>query len=162
MRIAIVSDIHDHISRLATALERVRDADVLICCGDLCSPFIMRQLGEGCTAPIHIVFGNNDGDLFRLTATAARFSQITIHGAFADLDLNELRVAVTHYPEIAMPLLESGRYGLVCCGHNHQYSVVRRGAVTLVNPGEVMGELYGAATCAVYDSATGDVTRYDL
>ena len=162
MRIAIVSDIHDHISRLATALERVRGTDTLICCGDLCSPFIMRQLGEGFSGPIHIVFGNNDGDLFRLTVAAANFSQITLHGAFADLDLNGLRVAVTHYPEIAMPLLESGRYGLICCGHNHQYSVVQRGAVTLVNPGEVMGELYGAATCAVYDSDTGEVTRHDL
>jgi hypothetical protein len=25
-----------------------------------------------------------------------------------------------------------------------------------------MGELYGAATCAVYDSDTGEVTRHDL
>lgn len=162
MRLAILSDIHDHIARLATALDRVRGTDVLICCGDLCSPFIMRQLGEGFAGPIHVVFGNNDGDLFRLTATAARFAHVTIHGAFAELELNGLKVAVTHYPEVAEPLLDSGRYGLVCCGHNHQYGVIRRGAVTLVNPGEVMGELYGAATCAVYDATTGDVTRHDL
>lgn len=162
MRIAVVSDIHDHIGRLAQALEQVRGAAALICCGDLCSPFIMRQLGEGFNGPIHIVFGNNDGDLYRLTATAAHFKPIAIHGAFADLTLNGLRVAVTHYPEVAEPLLDSGRYGLVCCGHNHRYGVIRRGAVTLVNPGEVMGELYGVATCAEYDMATGSVIRHEL
>jgi len=35
MRIAILSDIHDNVWKLAAALEAVRHADVLLCCGDL-------------------------------------------------------------------------------------------------------------------------------
>jgi len=58
MRIAVLSDIHDNVWKLAAALEAVRDADALICCGDLCSPFIVHQLGRGFAGPIHVVFGN--------------------------------------------------------------------------------------------------------
>jgi uncharacterized protein len=162
MQIAILSDIHDHIAKLASALDQVRGADALICCGDLCSPFIARQLGEGFAGPIHIVFGNNDGDLFRIGAMASRFPQITLHGELARLELGGRRIAVNHYPEIASSIADSRAFDLVCYGHNHLYAVERRGDALLVNPGEVMGELTGAATCAVYDSAAHAVTRHDI
>ena len=62
MRIAILSDIHDNVWKLAAALKAAREADALICCGDLCSPFVVHQLGRAFSGPIHIVFGNNDGE----------------------------------------------------------------------------------------------------
>ena len=52
MRIAVLSDIHDNVWKLAAALDAVGDADALICCGDLCSPFIVHQLGRG-FSPAH-------------------------------------------------------------------------------------------------------------
>ena len=78
MQLAIISDIHDRRDHLAVILSQVTDADALICCGDLCSPFTVVQLGEGFTKPIHVVFGNNDGDLFRITQQASRFSHMTL------------------------------------------------------------------------------------
>ena len=60
MKIAIISDIHDHRVMLKKALSQLQDTEAMICCGDLCSPFIMKQLGEEYHHPIHIVFGNND------------------------------------------------------------------------------------------------------
>ena len=47
MRVAILSDIHDNVWSLSAALGAVSEADALICCGDLCSPFIIHQLGRG-------------------------------------------------------------------------------------------------------------------
>lgn len=43
MRIAVLSDIHDNVWNLAAALDAGAETDALICCGDLCSPFIVHQ-----------------------------------------------------------------------------------------------------------------------
>ncbi len=162
MRIAIISDIHDALPNLAAALTRLADTEALICCGDLCSPFVVARLGQGFTRPIHIVFGNNDGDLFRITQQASRFPHVTLHGELAELSLGGKRLAVNHYPEIARGLAASGRYDVVCFGHNHTYEVTREGTTWLVNPGEVFGGLSGHATCATYDSGRDQVNRHDL
>ena len=77
MKIAIISDIHDHRKKLEKALVQIQEADKLICCGDLCSPFIIRDLGSGFSGTIHIVFGNNDGDLFRISKTDTQYMEIS-------------------------------------------------------------------------------------
>jgi len=46
MQLAILSDTHDNIWKLDTALILMADADVLIHCGDLCAPFVVKRLGE--------------------------------------------------------------------------------------------------------------------
>ena len=162
MRIAILSDIHDHREHLGAALVGAADADALVCCGDLCSPFIVVQLGEGFAGPIHIVFGNNDGDLFRITQQASRFDQMTLHGEFAELTYDGKRIALNHFPELARALAASDRYDLVCHGHDHRHAIATDGRTLLVNPGEVYGGLTGAATYVIYDTASGTAERRDL
>jgi putative phosphoesterase len=150
MKIAILSDIHDNIWRLETLLEGLQ-AEVLIFCGDFCAPFTLAQIAEGFSGPIHVVFGNNDGDQFLLSRVAGKFPQVTLHGQFAQLEFDGRRIAVTHYPEIGQALAAGGLYDLVCHGHSHE-RVVERVAQTLrVNPGEVMGR-FGLSTYALYDT----------
>src|SRR5579883_2882184 len=89
MKIAILSDIHDNVWKLEAALKQMQEAELLICCGDLCSPFIVGLLADGFPQrPLHIVFGNNDADLFRITQNANRYpNRVALHGAFAELTL---------------------------------------------------------------------------
>lgn len=156
MRIAVLSDIHDNIWKLARLLEQVQgEADVLIFCGDFCAPFTLRQIAEGFTGPIHVVFGNNDGDPLLLSQVASTFRHVTLHGPFAEVDLDGRRVAVTHYPQIGKALLKSGLYDLVCYGHSHGAEVVREGRTVGINPGEVMGR-FGRSTYGLYDTASGE------
>jgi len=162
MRVAIISDIHDALQNLTAALAQLANANVLICCGDLCSPFVIDYLARGFTGPIHIVFGNNDGDLFRITQQANKSTNITLHGHIAELSVGSKRFAVNHYPEIARGLALSDRYDVVCFGHNHTYEATREGTTLLINPGEIFGGLSGCATCATYDSELDQVTRHDL
>ncbi|MDQ4074952.1 MAG: metallophosphatase family protein [Chloroflexota bacterium] len=138
MRIGILSDIHDHVWNLQAALHWMNGAqgeqgvEALICCGDLCSPFIVGLLAEGLPErPIHIVFGNNDGDLFRISANAAKHEQVHLHGELFEAELDGKRVAANHYPTIALPLAHSAHYDVVCFGHNHQYEITRRGPTLL-------------------------------
>ena len=96
MRIAILSDIHDNLWNLAAAISSVQAADALICCGDPCSPFVIDELAKF-PGEIHIVFGNNDADLYRITAKAVRLPRIGVHGELFQDVFDQKRFAVNHF-----------------------------------------------------------------
>ena len=154
MKIAILSDTHDNIWKLDSALRRVSNADVIIHCGDLCSPFVIKHLGDAAhSRPVHIVWGNNDGDGRLLCQVATQFSGIRLHGQLAELEIDGVRIGVKHYPEIARPLAASGFYDLVCYGHDHTAHESMVGNCILLNPGELLG-LMGKTTFALFDTQT--------
>lgn len=162
MKIAILSDTHDNIWKLEEAMPHLQAAEVVIHCGDLCSPFIVKQLGEGLgDIPVHVVWGNNDGDKRLLSVLADKAGNITIHGDFAELELGGRKIAVTHYPEIGRGLAQGAGYDLVCYGHDHTAYEEKIGETVLLNPGEVMG-LNGPRSLAHYDTETGEVTRIEI
>ena len=152
MRIGIISDTHDNIWRLEEALARLQDTEVVLHCGDLVSPFMIHRMGKGLgERPVHVVWGNNDGDKRAVTQAASQYPNITLHGDFAELTLDNWRIAINHYPEIGRALAKSGQYDLVCYGHDHTAHQEEIGSTLLLNPGEVMG-LNGRATLAIYDT----------
>lgn len=153
MRIAVLSDIHDNIWTLEKLLASL-EADALIFCGDFCAPFTLAQIAEGFGGPVHVVFGNNDGDRLHLAKVARRYKHVNIHGDLAEMEMGGRSVAVTHYPEIGRALARGGTYDLVCFGHSHEQVVEQAGRTLLLNPGEVMGRL-GPSTYALYDTETG-------
>jgi uncharacterized protein len=144
MKIVVLSDIHDNIWNLKIALENMPQTDAMICCGDLCSPFIIGLLAKSYSKDIYVVFGNNDGDLYRITQNASKFAHVKLCGEMLDMVLDNQKIAVNHYPEIARPLALSGQYDLVCYGHNHIHQIETIGNTLLINPGTMMG--YNPAT----------------
>jgi hypothetical protein len=162
MQIAVMSDTHDNIWRLEEALPHLAQADAVLHCGDLCAPFVVKHIGDATgEIPVHIVWGNNDGDPFTITKVAQGYEAIRLHGALAELELGRVRVAVNHYPEIARGLARSGLYDLVCYGHDHTAHEARVGECLLLNPGEVMG-MNGRSTLALVDDGTLEVTWIEL
>ncbi|MBI1882121.1 MAG: metallophosphoesterase family protein, partial [Chloroflexi bacterium] len=140
MKVGILSDIHDNIWKLAPALTGLQETEALICCGDLCSPFIIGLLAEGFQdRPIHIVFGNNDADLFRITNNAKKYAHVHLHGEFFQGELGGKKFAVNHFDNIARPIAASGQYDVVCYGHNHIYKIGPVGSTLTINPGAIMG-----------------------
>lgn len=154
MKLAILSDSHDNVWALKSAMPRLAAADVALHCGDLCSPFMLKELGQGMRdKPVHVVWGNNEGDILLMTRIVAQFPNLTLHGALAELEFEGVRLALNHYPDIARGLAASGQYELVCFGHSHIASLVKVGECQLLNPGEMMG-LMGPRTFALFDTAT--------
>jgi putative phosphoesterase len=152
-KIAILSDTHDNIANLEKALEQVRasHADALFHCGDLCAPFMLSRMAQGFAGPIHVVFGNNDGDGRLLQTLAAKHPQVTLHGIYAEVVIGRCQAALIHYPEPARRIAQSGQLDLVCYGHNHQRHHEVIGKCHLVNPGELLG-MYGVVTWGLYDA----------
>jgi uncharacterized protein len=178
MRVAIFSDIHDHIWPLKAALnflaEEDEEVEALICCGDLCSPFVMARLGKDFAGEIHLVFGNNDADTFRITQLAHQYGErVKLYGELAKFELGGLKFAVNHYPSIARELGAAGNFDVVCFGHNHQREINRfstRGhEVIMINPGPLMGckfeegePVIVPSTFSILDIEEDDVETYEV
>ncbi|MHB1357759.1 MAG: YfcE family phosphodiesterase, partial [Anaerolineae bacterium] len=161
MRIAIISDIHDNIWSLAKVLPRIADCDMLLCLGDFCAPFTLSAVAAGFKGQVQVVWGNNDGDKLLLTRNADKAGNVTLHGHYAKLELDNRLLFMNHYPEIAQPLAASGQFDLVCYGHDHHRVAELQGRTWLVNPGEVMGR-FGVVSYAVYDTTSNQAQLYEL
>jgi len=155
MKIGLCSDIHDHIEHLKKifTIFESEGIEIVICCGDLCSPIPVREMGNF-AGTIHCVFGNSDGDRFTMTKVVESSSpNVVLHGEYGELDLDGTRIAFTHYPFYAKALARTGDYQAVFSGHTHVRHIEHIGTCIWVNPGEVMG-WKGEATCAIYDTVS--------
>jgi len=152
MIIAIISDTHDNIWKLDQALSQAESADILIHCGDLCSPFVVKQIGKWSKGkPVHIVWGNNDGDKEMLASVAAEFENLNLCGEYVRMEVDGVKIFANHYPGIAESVADSGDYDLVCYGHDHTRALREVGKTQLLNPGEIMG-LNGKSSLAFFDT----------
>jgi len=187
MKLLVLSDIHDHVNNLEAVLVSApaRACGALLCCGDLCSPFVIDILDRGFDGPVHVVFGNNDGDQFLITAKADRIDRARekqglpprfhLHGQhmlFPNGSAGSLSgIAACHYPGPSVHLARSGDFRAVFCGHSHLVGSGKEGSCLLVNPGAVMGWAPGGGkvpvSFAVYDSdpaaeAPGRISFYQV
>ena len=127
---------------------------MLLHCGDLVAPFVMAQLAQNFSGPIHVVLGNNDGDGRLLQTIASQYGHVTLHDVYAEIDFGGRQIALIHYPEPARRIAESSALDLVCYGHDHQKHAEQVGRCWLVNPGEIMGRV-SQPTWGLYDCDSG-------
>lgn len=158
MRIAVLSDIHDNIWNLEKALDRLEGVEVLLCCGDLCAPFSLKQLQDSFSGPVHTVLGNNDGDPLLLAQIASQREGVYLHQPLVELELDGRKIAVAHYPQIGQALASSRQYDAVFSGHTHRPQTQQLGGALWANPGEVMGR-FGEPSFGIYNTETG---RFEL
>ena len=148
----MISDTHDNIWKLEKMLEGLSGVDALIHCGDLCSPFMIKKISEYVkNIPVHIVYGNNDGDKLALLEAGVIESNFNYHDDFASLKMGGLAIGVTHYRKIAVELSINETYDLILFGHTHEKEEKQMRKSLLVNPGEVMG-LNGNSTYAIIET----------
>lgn len=146
MKICIVSDSHDHRVPLAAAVADAKTlgAEAVLHCGDLVAPSTLHAI-VNIGLPIHLIHGNNSGDLFNLSRfAAANEGRVIYHGQDAVLKLAQRRIFMVHYPHYAKAMALTGDYDLVCNGHEHRAVIERirniRGGETLrIDPGTVAG-----------------------
>ncbi|MGD8308479.1 MAG: metallophosphoesterase family protein, partial [Chromatiales bacterium] len=158
MLIAILSDSHDHTPLLdaAAAEAASRGAEAIIHCGDVVAPSTLECLDRH-GLPVHVIHGNNTGDLYTLGRLAARpGGQLHYHGMDAGLELGGRSIFVVHYPHYARAMATTGEWDLVCCGHSHHARIeavqnVRGGTTPVINPGTVGGVGGAPATYVMGD-----------
>jgi len=146
MKVCILSDSHDHIPLLEAAVADARalGAEAVLHCGDVVAPSTLAKV-EPFGLPVHVIHGNNTGDLYALTRLSHKpGGVIRYHGMDAAIELGGRRIFMVHYPHYARAMAATGDFDLVCCGHSHKVEIewlpnVRGGKTALVNPGTVGG-----------------------
>ncbi|HMT29883.1 MAG TPA: YfcE family phosphodiesterase [Bacteroidia bacterium] len=185
MKALIISDIHDHIQNLESALNLAKTSGchAVICCGDLCAPFVIDVFHRNTNLPVHIVFGNNDGDRITIQAKTIHANEsrqtgnkIHIHGEFLITNKtqnyegipHDISLAVYHYPIMASLLADSDNFDYVFYGHSHSSSLETKNRTILANPGSIMGYIPGPdpkkvhPTCLIVNWASREIELIEL
>ena len=118
--VGVISDSHGLIR--PEALKALRDSDLIIHCGDVGDPSVLKALRT--IAPVRAIRGNND------------------HGGWADrlperdlVSIESQFIYVLHnLAELDLDLAASG-VTAVLSGHSHKPVIERRGGVLFLNPG---------------------------
>ena len=161
MKICILSDSHDNRRLLGAAVEHAKahGAEAVLHCGDVVAPTTLRVL-QKYELPVHVIHGNNVGDLYTLGRMAADPGNcIHYHGMDAGLTLAGRRIFLVHYPHYARAMAATGNWDLVCCGHSHKPAMERLpnlsgGETLLLNPGTIGGVGQAPATYILGDLET--------
>jgi len=168
MKICILSDSHDNRALLKQAVEAALEqgAEAILHCGDLVAPSTLSIL-KGINIPIHVIHGNNTGDLHTLMKMAEKDNNsIVYHGQDADLTLANTRFFLVHYPHYAEGMATTGRWDVICCGHSHRARIdsintVKNTTTLLINPGTV-GAVGNPATYVLGDLSTMTFTIHEI
>ncbi|MCU7920974.1 MAG: metallophosphatase family protein [Candidatus Thiodiazotropha sp. (ex Dulcina madagascariensis)] len=158
MKVCILSDSHDHIPLLDAAVAEAKQMGVeaVLHCGDVVAPSTLHCL-DRYKLPVHVIHGNNTGDLYTLGRLAGRDeNNIHYHGMDAGVELAGRRIFLVHYPHYARAMAATGDWDLVCCGHSHklqfeQLTNIKGGVTHLVNPGTIGGVGKAPATYVIAD-----------
>ena len=153
MKICILSDSHDHIPLLNAAVaDAVKNGcEVVLHCGDVVAPSTLKCLLKY-KIPIHVIHGNNAGDLHALAKMSHQSSDyLHYYGMDAGIEIGHKKIFLVHYPHYAKAMATSGDWDIVCCGHSHKVSMTEvknvNGKMTwMINPGTIGGVGQAKAT----------------
>jgi hypothetical protein len=163
MLVAVMSDSHDNIANLERALARAAEAgcELVLHCGDLIAPFMVRKLGAF-AGPVHAVFGNNDGDRFLCQkAAAAGAPNVTLHGEWAFVAAGGKTLGLTHYGLYARGMAALGECDAAFFGHTHEFAELRVNGRLVLNPGELLG-MKGPPGFCLYNTEKDSFERVEL
>jgi len=131
MKIAILSDIHENFHNLILALEEIgkKEVEQIICLGDLMNSGIAKLLATQ-TIPVFMIWGNNDGEKVEITLASKRANSVlTVSKNVYDfLVIDNKKIFLSHYEDLAMPMAKSGEYDAVF------YGIELKGSVSLKTP----------------------------
>lgn len=159
MHIVVFSDTHDHLPNTRLAIEKAKTRGLSrgLHLGDFTSPPTIQLLADsGLTW--QCVWGNCDGDkLLPFRRVQDKGTLDFADEDYREIDVDDRKLFLTHYPDVARIAAISGLFDAVFYGHNHEANsemikAANGNEVLLANPGELCAIKTGKASFGVYDS----------
>ncbi len=154
MLVGIISDTHENMQAISKAVEifNLKAVKVVFHAGDIISPITFNYFSK-LTCPIHLVFGNNDGEKKILKE---KYSKIgSIQEPPLELELEGIKFVVFHAPPSNLEeIANSNKYDYIIYGHTHKKDLRTFGKTTIINPGEAGGWLFGEKNIVILDTET--------
>lgn len=154
MKVAIISDVHNNTVNLKRVLDYCAGNKVekMICCGDLASLETLDFLNDNFIGEIFFTFGNMDNDFLKnYFFLDNEFKRTKIFKEVGEAEIEGKKVAFVHFPRVAKRLCHTRKYDFVFYGHSHKPWTEKIINCTMLNPGNVAGEIY-PATFAVWET----------
>lgn len=162
MKIGVIADTHDNVTKILQAVDlfnKQEDLEVVVHAGDFVSPFAVAAMA-GLQCRFVAVFGNNEGEKI---GVANKFKGLgDLYMNFASVEAGDRKIAVAHYPELAIALAKGEGFDVVVYGHTHEIDIHKEGETLVVNPGECGGWLTGKCTIATIDLDTLEAEIHEL
>jgi len=159
MKIGIISDTHDNLNNLETALDVLQTENVtnLFHCGDICGLNIIQAMAS---FEVWIAQGNMDrrvGLRRTVKETLGRERLAWLH----QLTLEGYSIAILHgdNEDVLNHIIASGEHAYVLHGHTHRRRDQRIGRTHIINPGALGGTRKQRRSFCILDLTTGQ-TRF--
>jgi putative phosphoesterase len=170
LKIAVVSDSHDHKDNILKAVSIInkKDIEAIIHCGDYVAPFVKKwfnNLNNSIKQNFYGVFGNNDGERLFLKKNLGQICEFAQDGNELIITLGNKKLFISHMPkqESIDALALSGKFDIILTGHTHSFVNKKyENGVLVVNPGELCGYLTDRATFAIIDTVEMKAEIIDL
>jgi len=165
MKFVIVSDTHGNTANFKKIVSWLNKEKIqtILHSGDIGSPASLKESLAEFRGEFFGVFGNTDRDYKILLDEYNKIYGVKIAEKIFGLELDKKKIAITHKPEDAKELAETGKYDLVFYGHTHkpwEEKILVSSGLTrkltkicrMINPGEVAGQIFKPCF-AIYDTA---------
>ncbi len=138
MLIAIFSDLHDNLDNLKLFQKQVKELNIktLIFTGDLTNNITLETVANDFKNIIYLVSGN--ADLYDLKLLK-KYSHLKYLGESNIITIDNLKIGLSHFPEIAKELIPENNNNLdfIFYGHTHKPNLEKINDCYLVNPGNL-------------------------
>jgi putative phosphoesterase len=151
--IAVISDIHDNIPNLNTALTIAKENKVsaLFVLGDITNADTLKYLAANFSEPIYLVSGNME--VCDLEAESKKYPQINYLGRHGGIiEIAGRKIGLCHEPTLADALINQDAT-IIFYGHTHKPFEENKNGIKLINPGNLANVFY-APTFALWDEQT--------
>lgn len=169
MKIAVISDIHEHLDKLEKFLNNIKEKEIkaIFFCGDMCSPYTTAVLAKA-NLPTYAVLGNNDEDhIGMMKKGGKKFTWFHLSQEFGQVKIDGRNIAFCHYPKLGELLAKSFEFDAVFYGHTHISENKKIGNTLLLNPGAICGinfvkNAYNKSNYAIYDTKTNSAEIIEI
>ncbi len=151
--VAIISDIHDNLPNLKTALDYAKSKNVgaLFVLGDITNAKTLKYLAANFSDPIYLVAGNME--VCDLETEAKKYPQIKYLGRHGGIiNIAGRKVGLCHELFSANLLIKQGAT-IIFYGHTHKPWQENKNGVEFINPGNLANVFY-APSFALWDEQT--------
>jgi len=140
MKIAVISDTHNHHANLIKALELIESENIqtIIHCGDVTTAETAALL-DG--YQVILSYGNGDFASGEIRETLEKLNPASFAGLVYHGKIDSLRIAVIHghhYSQL-QNLIHSQQFDVIFTGHTHRHGESRHGITRIINPGAIGG-----------------------
>ena len=159
MKIAIISDVHDHRDNLHRCLEDIKNkwVDHIIHLWDYWAPWASVKPVLVLWIPVDGIFGNNDGEKRWIIKQFSVSEMHTIHRTvFGFVELDWKKIFMSHFHDLAVPMAKSWDYDIVLYGHTHIRDFRKIWKTIICNPWGVCWN-FELASYALYDSVDNTI-----